>query len=319
MKIGNIEITSKLTLGPMAGVTDYAFRKICREFGLEMSYTEMISSRGVCYNDKKTLELLKIDDNEHPIGVQIFGSEPYFMEEAVKRIQQMADYEILDINMGCPTPKIVKNGDGSALLKDVDKARRVLEAAKAVSDKPVSVKIRIGWEDTFGIVDFAKAIENSGADALTVHGRTRDQMYSGKANWDIIKEIKKELKIPVVGNGDIFTLDDAINRINDSGVDGIMVARGAQGNPWLIRDIISYFETGQINKKPTGEEVKRVIMKHLKYAIESKGEHRAIVELRKHIGWYVKGFKDATSIRNNINKSLSFEEFEYHLNRLLDN
>ncbi len=319
MKIGNVEIPSGLILGPMAGVTDFAFRKICREFGLEMSYTEMVSSKGIYYKDKKTMSLLRIGKDEHPVGVQIFGSDPFFMSEAVKRVQDTVEYEILDINMGCPTPKIVNNGDGSALLKDIDKARKILEAVKSASHKPVSVKIRIGWTDSDGIIDFVKMLEDSGADAIAVHGRTREQMYTGKADWDTIKNIKSEVNIPVIGNGDIYTLDDAIRRTDESGVDGIMIARGTRGNPWLIRDIISYLKTGMKPDKPNANEVRDVIMRHLLYAIENKGEHRAIVELRKHVGWYIKGYKNAAQIRNKINKSSDIEEFKNYINELLDN
>lgn len=319
MKIGNVEIPSGLILGPMAGVTDFAFRKICREFGLEMSYTEMVSSKGIYYKDKKTMSLLRIGMEEHPVGVQIFGSDPFFMAEAVKRVQEIVDYEILDINMGCPTPKIVNNGDGSALLKDIDQARKVLEAVKTVSHKPVTVKVRIGWNNIDGTIDFVKMLEDSGADAIAVHGRTREQMYTGKADWNTIKNIKSELKIPVIGNGDIYTLDDAIRRTKESGVDGIMIARGARGNPWLIRDIVTYLKTGKISNKPKVNEVRDVIMKHLMYAIEDKGEHRAIIELRKHIGWYIKGYKNAAQVRNKINKSSDIQEFENCINELLDN
>lgn len=319
MKIGNVEIPSGLILGPMAGVTDFAFRKICREFGLEMSYTEMVSSKGIYYKDKKTMSLLRIGMEEHPVGVQIFGSDPFFMAEAVKRVQEIVDYEILDINMGCPTPKIVNNGDGSALLKDIDQARKVLEAVKTVSHKPVTVKVRIGWNNIDGTIEFVKMLEDSGADAIAVHGRTREQMYTGKADWNTIKNIKSELKIPVIGNGDIYTLDDAIRRTKESSVDGIMIARGARGNPWLIRDIVTYLKTGKVSDKPEVNEVRDVIMKHLMYAIEDKGEHRAIIELRKHIGWYIKGYKNAAQVRNKINKSSDIQEFENCINELLDN
>ncbi|MCD6436063.1 MAG: tRNA dihydrouridine synthase DusB [Clostridiales bacterium] len=319
MKIENVEIPSGLVLGPMAGVTDFAFRKICREFGLEMSYTEMVSSKGIYYKDKKTMNLLKIGIEEHPIGVQIFGSDPIIMSEAVKHIQEVVKYDILDINMGCPTPKIVNNGDGSALLKNIKQARKIVEAVKGVSNKPVTVKIRIGWEDNEGIINFAKMIEDSGADAISVHGRTRSQMYTGKANWDIIKSIKKELNIPVIGNGDIFTAKDAIEKISESGVDGIMIARGAQGNPWLMRDIIMYQKTGEIPDRPELNEIIDIIKKQLMYAVEDKGEYRAIVELRKHIGWYIKGIKNSAKIRNKVNKATDIREFENCINELLDN
>ena len=319
MLLNNVNIPSNLFLGPMAGVTDFAFRKICREFGLEMSYTEMVSSKGIYYKDKKTFQLLKIDQGEHPIGVQIFGSDPYFMSESVLRIQNEIDYEILDINMGCPTPKIVKNGDGSALLNYPQKAFDIVKAVVAVSEKPVTVKIRIGWDKVGEIVQFAKLIEEAGAVAITVHGRTRDQFYSGTADWDTIKLIKDALKIPVIGNGDIFTLQDAIDKQRESGVDGIMIARGAQGNPWLIKNIVHYNKTGKKLPDPSLEEVISVLFKHLAYSIESKGEHRGLIEMRKHVGWYIKGYKHASIVRNKINQATSVDEFRYCVNELLDN
>jgi len=319
LKIGDIEIPSNLILGPMAGVTDIAFRKICREFGLEMSYTEMISSRGIYNNDRKTMELLSIDSFEHPIGVQIFGSDPYIMSEAVKRIQDTVEYEVIDINMGCPTPKIIKNGDGSALLKDVKKASKIVQDVKKISRKPVTVKIRLGWENSLDCINFSKAIEASGADALIVHGRTRDQFYSGVANWEIVKNVKEQLKIPVIGNGDIFTLQGAIEKMNYSKVDGIMVARGARGNPWLIRDIVDYFKNEKIQKKPDINEIVKVIYKHLDYLIEAKGEKRGLLEIRKHVGWYIRGFKGSAKVRNEVNKSTNMKEFKECLIKFLDN
>lgn len=319
MLIGNVNILSNLTVAPMAGVTDFAFRKICREFGLELSYTEMISSQGIYYDNKNTYQLLEIDKDEHPIGVQIFGSDSFVMSEAVKKIQQSTQYEILDINMGCPMPKIVKGGDGAALLNNPKKAFDIVEKVCKVSEKPVTVKIRIGWDNNDKILDFAKGIEGAGAVSLTVHGRTRKQLYSGVADWDTIKAIKKYVSIPVIGNGDIFTIEDAIEKQTFSGVDGIMLARGIRGNPWLIKSIIHYNKTGKILKNPSLEEVIEVIKRHLSYVVENKGENRAIIEMRKHVAWYIKGYKNSSMVRNKINRASSYYEFEKALYELLDN
>ena len=319
MKIDQMVIKSNLALGPMAGVTDQAFRKICREFGLELSYTEMVSAKAIYYGDRKTHELLQIGQEDHPIGIQIFGSDPFFMREAVKKIEARYEYEIIDINMGCPTPKIVKNGDGSALMLDREKARRVIEAVVDESHKPVTVKIRLGYNQTDGILEFARMVEEAGAKAVTVHGRTREMMYSGRADCDLIKQIKETLSIPVIGNGDIFTVEDAIEKQNYSNVDGVMVARGVRGNPWLIKEIIHYQATGEILSRPGIEEVIEVLMRHLDYSVESKGEKRGFIEMRKHVAWYLKGFKNSAKIRDKVNHSPSVDAFREDLLQLLDN
>ncbi|OPL07833.1 MAG: nitrogen fixation protein NifR [delta proteobacterium ML8_F1] len=318
MRIKDVLIETDLMLGPMAGVTDGAFRKICREFGLEMSFTEMVSAKGLVYGDKGSLELLSIADEEHPVGVQIFGSDPEFMEKAARLLQERIQFEILDINMGCPTPKIVKNGDGSKLMTDLERAQKIVDRVAKVSKKPVTVKMRTGWDETTDYLGFARGMESAGARMLTVHGRTRNQMYSGKADWTKIKAIKDTLKIPVVGNGDIFCLEDAIEKKKFSGVDGLMIARGAQGNPWLIREIITYFKTGEVLAPPTPKEIYEVIMRHFDLIVREKGEYRGMVEMRKHIGWYVKGMKHASSVRNEINRASNFQEMHRALVQILD-
>ncbi len=318
MKIGKVSIPSNLLLGPMAGVTDGAFRKICRQFGLEMSFTEMVSAKGLVYGDKGSHELLSIGEEEHPVGVQIFGSDPDFMARAAVILQERIQYEVLDINMGCPTPKIVKNGDGSKLMTDLPGAQSIVDRVVKVSQKPVTVKIRTGWDETTDYLGFAKGMEAAGAQMITVHGRTRDQMYSGKADWEKIRAVKQALKIPVVGNGDIFTLQEALEKKAFSGVDGIMIARGAQGNPWLIREIVTYFATGEMLPPPTSREIYDVIMTHMALIVEEKGEYRGMVEMRKHISWYIKGMKNAALVRNEINRSRNFEEMHRSLVQLLD-
>ncbi len=308
MRIGDVVLENEVFLAPMAGVTDLAFRLICKEYGSGLLYTEMINAKALCYDDEKTKGMLKIEEEEHPVAVQIFGSEPEFIAGATEILNEHSN-EILDINMGCPAPKVVKNGDGSALMKTPQLAAKVIEAAAKKSKKPVTVKFRKGWDDdSINAVEFAKMAEASGAQAITIHGRTRAQYYSGTADWDIIEEIKNAVKIPVIGNGDIVTIDDAINIRKKTGCDAIMIGRGAQGNPWIFNRINHYMKTGEILPEPTAEEKIRTAIKHFNLAIKEDGEYVAVREMRKHLGWYLKGMKKSARLRDEINKLESADE-----------
>ncbi|HGM3508633.1 TPA: tRNA dihydrouridine synthase DusB [Clostridioides difficile] len=317
MKIGNLELKNKVFLSPMAGVTDLPFRLICKEQGCGLLYTEMINGKALCYDDENTKKMLKIEEEEHPVAVQIFGSEPDFMGRAAEIMNDYSN-EILDINMGCPAPKVVKNGDGSALMKNPKLAEKVLNAVVKNSKKPVTLKIRKGWDDnSVNAVEIAKIAEACGISALAIHGRTREQFYTGKADWDIIAEIKKNLNIPVIGNGDVFTVEDSINMLDKTGCDAIMIGRGAQGNPWIFKRINHYMNTGEILPEPTLNEKISTAIKHLKLAVEEHGEYVAVREMRKHIAWYLKGLRNSAKLRDEINKIEDYQEvvskLEYYM------
>ena len=302
MDIGNVSLDNRVFLSPMAGVTDLPFRLICKQKGCGMLYTEMINAKALCYNDENTKKMTKIEDEEHPIAIQIFGSEPEYMGRATEILNSHPN-EILDINMGCPAPKVVKNGDGSALMRNPKLAEEVMKAVVKNSTKPVTLKIRKGWDDqSINAVEIAKIAEQSGISAVAIHGRTREQYYSGKADWDIIKEIKDAISIPVIGNGDVFEIEDAINMLEKTNCDAIMIGRGAQGNPWIFNRINHYMETGEILPKATAEEKINTAIEHMKLAVEEHGEYVAVREMRKHIGWYIKGLKNSARYRDEINK-----------------
>lgn len=316
IKIGNVELKNNIFLAPMAGITDGAFRKICKEQNAGLVYSEMVSAKGIYYDDNGTKDLLKVDEIERPIAIQIFGSDPKIMGESASEVSKIAD--IIDINMGCPAPKVVKNMDGSYLMKNPELIYEIVSEVCKNSKVPVTVKIRKGWDkDHVNAVEVAKLIEKAGASAITIHGRTRDEFYSGTADWDIIKEIKQAVSIPVIGNGDITSAQKAKEMFEYTKCDAIMIGRGALGNPWIFNDIINYLKDGSENAKPTIDEIKEMMIKHLDLLVEQKGEYTAIREMRKHIGWYIKGIPNAASIRNEINQIENLEELKNKINQKL--
>ncbi len=302
MKIGNIEFKNNVFLAPMAGVTDISFRGLCKEQGCGLVYTEMVSAKALYYGSDNTKKLLRISEEEKPVAVQIFGNDPDIMAKVVEEnFNSRDDICIVDVNMGCPAPKIVKNGEGSALMKDPKLAAEIIKKLKKVSSKPVTAKFRRGFDDdNLNAVEFALALEDAGVDAIAIHGRTRKQMYEGKADWNIIKEIKEKVNIPVIGNGDVFTPEDALNMKKLTNCDAIMVARGSMGNPWIFKQIQRVLE-GKELKKITPEEKIDMCIRHYELAIKNDGYHKAIREMRKHASWYIKGLPNCTELRNKMN------------------
>ena len=300
MKIGNVELKNNLILAPMAGVTDLPFRLITEKFNPGLVCTEMVSSKALYYGDEKTKQLLKIDGEKRPISMQIFGSDPESMAFAARYVSEIAD--IVDINMGCPAPKVVKNGDGSKLLLDLNKVEGIITAVVANSKVPVTLKFRKGWNnENIVACEVAKIAEKNGIAAITIHGRTRDEFYSGKADLDIIKKVKESVNIPVIGNGDIIDEESAKHMLEYTGVDGIMIGRGAMGNPWIFEQIEHYLRTGEKLPKPTNQQKYEILKEHIELDIREKGEKVALNEMRKHISWYTKNMKDSSSFRNEIN------------------
>ncbi|WP_027703074.1 tRNA dihydrouridine synthase DusB [Metaclostridioides mangenotii] len=318
MKIGNVELGGRVFLAPMAGVTDLAFRLICKEKGCDLLYTEMINAKALCYDDEKTKKMLNIREEEHPVSVQIFGSDPNYMGRAADILNEYPN-EILDINMGCPAPKVIKNGDGSALMRNPKLAGEVLKAVVKNSIKPVTLKIRKGWDDnSINALEIAKIAEDAGISAIAVHGRTREQYYSGVADWDIIKQVKEAVEVPVIGNGDVFDIKSAIKMLDKTGCDAIMIGRGSQGNPWIFSQINSYLENGIAIPEPSAEEKINTAIKHLNLALEEDGEYVAVREMRKHIAWYLKGLKNSARLRDEINKIESYDDVVLKLQRYLE-
>ena len=316
IKIGNVELDNNLILAPMAGVTNLPFRIICEKFEPGMVCTEMASSKAIFYNDQKTRRLLNTEGEKRPISFQIFGSDEETMGYTAKYMSKIAD--IIDINMGCPAPKVVKNGDGSKLLLDLEKAKRIMKVVVENSSVPVTVKIRKGWDkENIVAVQVAKIAEEVGISAITKHGRTRSEFYTGKADWDIIKEVKDSVKIPVIGNGDIVDEETAYQMFEKTGVDGIMIGRGSFGNPWIFRNIKHFLITGEKLPSPTNSERLNIIKEHIDLAVEEKGEI-AIKELRKHIAWYTKNLKNSSEFRNSINMIETKEQLIKTLNEYFE-
>lgn len=309
-RIGNVDISGNLILGPMAGVTDLPFRMLCKEQGADLVYTEMISAKGIYYNNKNTEQLWTIEESERPVALQLFGSDPELMAEMAAKIESR-NFDILDINMGCPVPKVVNNGEGSALMKNPKLAGEIVSAISRRIQKPVTVKFRKGFtEEACNAVEFAKRMEACGAAAIAVHGRTREQYYGGRADWEIIRQVKEAVQIPVIASGDIFTPQDAVNCQKETGCDGLMLARGVRGNPWLFHQVRIYQETGRIEDKPDFNSLVEMILRHAGMLVEYKGEWMGMREMRKHVAWYTAGYKNSASLRRQVNEIESYEGLE---------
>lgn len=310
LKIGNVTLKNNLVLAPMAGVTDLPFRVLCKEQGAGLICMEMVSAKGIYYNNKNTEILLTTAKEERPVSLQLFGSDPQIMSEMAKKIEERP-FDILDINMGCPVPKVVNNGEGSALMKNPKLVETIVSQIVKAIQKPVTVKIRKGFDDEHvNAVEIAKIVESAGASAVAVHGRTREQYYSGKADWDIIRQVKEAVSIPVIGNGDILTAQDALAMKRQTNCDGFMIGRGAQGNPWIFRQILHSLETGEELPKPSMEEVTDMLLRHARAQIAFKGEVVGIREMRKHAAWYTSGYKNSAKLRGKINEVETYEDLE---------
>ena len=307
-KIGNVQIDNPFVLAPMAGVTDLPFRTLCKEQGAGLICMEMISAKAISFHNKNTIALMEIDPCEHPVSMQLFGSEPDLMAEVAKSIEDR-DFDILDINMGCPVPKVVNNGEGSALMKDPLLIGKIVSAMTKACKLPVTIKIRSGFDsEHINAPEVAHIAEESGAAAVAVHGRTREQYYHGHADWGVIADVKAVVKIPVIGNGDILTPEDVIRMKEQTNCDAFMIGRGARGNPWIFRELKTYFETGEIPPRPDKQQVKETMLRHARLMIDFKGEFTGIHEMRKHVAWYSAGMYDSSRLRNLINQVESYDE-----------
>ncbi len=310
MQIGNVKLDNNCILAPMAGVTDLPFRLLCKEMGCGLVVTEMVSAKAILYNNRNTYELLQVEQKEKPVALQLFGSDPQIMADMAKRLEDEGrEFALFDINMGCPVPKIVNNGEGSALMKNPVLAGRIVEAMARAVSRPVTVKIRKGFDDdSVNAPEIAHVIEESGGAAVTVHGRTRQQYYSGKADWDIIAEVKRRVRIPVIGNGDITSAEEAAKMLAMTGCDGFMIGRGARGNPWIFREINHFFKTGQLLPRPDSDEIRQMIMRHAQLLIQYKGAYTGIREMRKHFAWYTAGLPNSAAMRGRVNEVESLDE-----------
>lgn len=317
LKIGTVELENPYILAPMAGVTDLPFRLLCKEQGAGLLCMEMVSAKAIQYNNKNTKALLEIHPEELPVSLQLFGSDPDVISEIAKRIEELP-FSILDINMGCPVPKIVKNGEGSALMKNPKLVYEIVRKTARAIQKPVTVKIRKGFDDTcINAVEIAKIIEDAGGKAVAVHGRTREQYYSGKADWDIIRQVKEAVSIPVIGNGDVVSGESAIAIQKETGCDGVMIGRGAQGNPWIFSELLEYERTGKMPLRPSVEAIKKMMIRHAQLQMQYKGEYLGIREMRKHVSWYTSGLPNSAKLRDEINRVESYGELEQLLEERL--